>query len=192
MKNHKNNKLLKLSYLMLPLISLSGCKTLSLVPNDIPETVPLVARCTANKAGAFTLTLNNGDGRLSPPSGQAIQAPVKPYRAQANFTPNQTGRSREGSITCNHSVVKPAKPITKKFKVRDRVEPVIALFVAPNVANVGETFNVNVNITDDPTGPGLGVARSWNHRIGRSKTWATRWRTRPVNIQHAHQHHMCS
>lgn len=137
---------------------LSGCKTLNLVPDDIPESVSMVVRCTANKAGAFTLTLNNGDGALSPPSGQVIQAQTKPYHAQASFTPNPTGRSREGSIICNHSVVQPNKPVTKKFKVRDRVEPVVALFAAPNVAQVGETFAVNVNITDDPTGPGQGVA----------------------------------
>lgn len=158
MNTPNKNKVFKTHYLLLPLVCLSGCKSLNLVPDDIPESVSLVARCTANKAGNFILTLNGGDGVLSPPSGQVIPAPAKPYRAQTNFTPNQTGRSREGSISCDHSVVKPGNPVTKKFKVRDRVDPVIALFAAPNMARVGETFDVNVNITDNPTGPGAGVA----------------------------------
>jgi hypothetical protein len=122
------------------------------------ETVGMVARCTYSKPGTFTISLNGpntGDGTLSPASGTAVTVNTPPFRAQSNFFPNITGRSRPGLISCYHSA-SPGRPGRKSFKVRERKEPTIVQFDAPANANVGETFAVQVDIKDEPLGPGQG------------------------------------
>ena len=147
------------SFVMFILLFTSCTPNLIVVPDDLAETVGMTARCTYSKPGTFTISLNSvstGDGTLSPASGTAVTVNTPPYRAQSTFTPNITGRSRPGLISCYHSE-SPGRPGRARFKVRERKEPTIARFVAPAAANVGETFAVQVDITDDPAGPGQGV-----------------------------------
>lgn len=157
-QNAKRSITKSLSITLVAGVLLWGCKDLSLAINDIPETVSMPATCTASQGGNFIFTLNSGDGSLSPPAGQAISVPGAPFRTLVLFTPNQTGRSRQGQISCDHSKDDPGQLVSRTFTVRERVAPVIVTFVAPANARVGQTFNVQVNITDDPTGPGEGVA----------------------------------
>lgn len=131
---------------------------LIVVPDDLEETVGMTARCTYTKPGTFTISLNapnTGDGTLSPASGTPVTVNTPPYRAQSTFNPNITGRSRPGLISCYHSA-SPGRPGRARFKVRERKEPTVVQFVAPATANVGQTFAVQVDITDDPAGPGQG------------------------------------
>ena len=156
----RNAKNAVTGYWCMPLavaLVLSGCKTLDLALTDFPETTATVATCSATRAGSFTFALVDGDGRLVPPAGQAVSVSGAPFRTQAVFTPNQTGRSRSGEIRCDHSADGPGRPVAKEFKVRDRQAPTIAVFNAPNRAQVGKPFNVMVDITDDPRGAGAGV-----------------------------------
>jgi hypothetical protein len=128
------------------------------VSDDIEETVGMIARCTFTKPGTFTISLNapnTGDGSLSPASATAVTVNTAPFRAQSNFTPNITGRSRSGLVSCYHSE-SPGRPDRQPFKVRERKEPTIVQFNAPGNANVGETFPVVVDIRDDPLGAGQG------------------------------------
>lgn len=155
-RNAKNTAVGRWCMPLAAALLLCGCKALDLTLADFPETVATVATCSANQAGDFSFTLSDGDGRLSPPAGRAIPVSGAPFRTQAMFTPNQTGRSRAGEIQCAHSKDGPGRPSAKAFKVRDRVAPTIAAFAPPGKARVGQAFNVAVNITDDPTGPGLG------------------------------------
>jgi hypothetical protein len=72
-------------------------KTLTVVPVDFPKTAPAAGRCTANRAGTFTLSERNADATLAPPAGQAIPRLSKPYPVQATLTPTATGRSRRAT-----------------------------------------------------------------------------------------------
>lgn len=143
--------------LVAAVIFLGGCKTLSVFPNDFPETVPMVASCEAGRPGEFTMMLKEGDGKMTPASGQSVQSPLKPYRVQSQFTPERTGRSRAGAIECYHSADRPGKPVVKRFIVRDRIEPTTS-FNPPVMAIVGRQFAIPVEIRDEPAGAGLGEA----------------------------------
>lgn len=132
---------------------LTGCKSITLVPEEISEDVQMVVRCTASTAGTFSFAVKKGDGALSE---EKVQAPSPPYQAQVIFTPNKTGRSREGDIYCYHSDDEPGKPVNQTFIVRETVEPNITQFVAPESAQVGQPFDVLVDITDDPKANGEG------------------------------------
>ncbi|MGH9456224.1 MAG: hypothetical protein ACRD2J_01115 [Thermoanaerobaculia bacterium] len=135
---------------------LTGCgPTLAFAVDDITETIPLPATCSSNQNDTVTFTVVAGDGTLSPPAGQPLPVSAASPRQLTTFTPSQTGRSRWGRMTCMHSN---GRSDSDRFAIRERVSPTIVAFAPPATIRVGQTVQVLLSVTDDPTGPGGGNA----------------------------------
>ena len=134
-----------------------GCgprATLTLPSSNHAESDPLLVTCAADQQA--TLEISSAGLDPSAPPMPPVRPPA-PYSTQQTIEFLQTGRSRQGTVTCTATEGGEANAERKPIIIRDGRDPTVNdLDTAGANHRVGETFTVTIDV-QDTVAAGLGV-----------------------------------